>query len=95
MELIKSLHLCLCIIIQQQQSSDDLSQKSNRYNESMNDYNRTKQTSKTRPNASRISDVTLSKFENKNQQHGVHYLLYDHLTQMIQPFKNQVHINHK
>jgi hypothetical protein len=34
----------------QHQSSDDLSQKSNRYNEQINDYNRTKQSSKARSN---------------------------------------------
>jgi len=51
---------------QQQRPSDDLSQKPNRYNDQTNDYNRTKQSSKTRSNASRSSDLqSSSKSDNK------------------------------
>ncbi|CAF4638481.1 unnamed protein product, partial [Rotaria sp. Silwood2] len=50
----------------QQNYSDDLSLKSNRYNEQTNDFNRNKQSLKTRSNASRSSDIpTSSKSENK------------------------------
>ncbi|CAF0982507.1 unnamed protein product [Adineta ricciae] len=64
-----------------QQSTDDLSQKSNRYNEQTNDYNRTKQSAKPRSNVpNRPTDLptttttttTAAKSENKSVSNRAH-----------------------